>query len=110
MMLCQSKIKRLRKLTDKMDDRVPQVFEALSDPGRFKIFQMLTKDQGACATDMARLFKVTVSAISQRMRVLEMTGLVRKKRCGQMTCYEIKKDDPLVKCMMKFLQSSTKNK
>jgi len=97
---------KLRKLITKTDDRLPQVFEALSDPGRFKIFQMLAKDQGACTTDMARLFKVTVSAISQRMRVLEMTGLVRKKRCGQMTCYEIKRDDPLVKCLIKLIKDN----
>jgi len=107
-MLCRAKLNKLRKLIAKTDERLPQAFEALSDPGRFKIFQMLIKDQGACTTDIASLLKVTVSAISQQMRVLEMTGLIRKKRCGQMTCYEIKKDDPLVKCLMKLLRDYKK--
>lgn len=108
-MLCQTKIKKLRRVADNTDDKIPQVFEALSDPGRFKIFKILVKNHDVCVTDMARLFKVTPSAISQRMKVLEMTGLVQKKRCGQMCCYEIRKNDPLVKCVMKFLKGSTKN-
>lgn len=103
-MLTKTQANRLEKVLSHDDEKVTMIFEALSDPGRFKMFKMLVKNQGVCVTDMARLFKVTPSAISQRMRVLEMTGLVRKKRYGQMTCCEIKKDDPLVKCMMKLLR------
>ena len=95
---------QLEKIVAEQDDKVTMIFEALSDPGRFKVFKILVQNQGVCVTDMARLFKVTPSAISQRMKMLEMTGLVRRKRFGQMICYEVKKDDPLVKCVMKSLK------
>jgi len=113
-MLPKAQISRLeKKIAVASDERITAVFTALSDLGRFKIFKFLLQHQGVCVTDMARIFKVTSSAISQRMRVLEMAGLIKRQRFGQLICYQVKQDDPLVKCLencYKILNKIVKNK
>lgn len=107
-MLSPTQTNKLRQTLSVDDDKICQMFSALSDPGRYQIFKLLVANQGLCVTDLARLFKVTASAISQRLKVLEMTGFVRRQRYGQLICYQIKKDDPIVKCMMKILKDFIK--
>ncbi len=101
-MLTKTKVKEIQRTITEEDGRLPMVFSALSDPGRFRIFGLLTKQKDICVTDVASIFGISVPAASQQLRVLEMCGLVRKERMGQMICYEIKRDDPLVKSLMKF--------
>ncbi|MBU1178371.1 metalloregulator ArsR/SmtB family transcription factor [Patescibacteria group bacterium] len=108
-MLCKSKIGKLKKELTEHEEKIIAVFAALSDPSRYQMFKLLAKHEGLCTTDIARVFEVTVSAVSQQMRILEMAGLLRKLRCGQMMCCKIKKDNPLVKCLMKVLREVHKN-
>jgi len=82
-------------------ERFPLVFNALGDRGRFRIFKLLTERNDLCVTDIANVFGISVPAASQQLRVLEMTGLVRKERIGQTICYEVKVDDSLVKLLTK---------
>lgn len=84
----------------KDESKLPSIFNALGDACRFKIIKMLLKHRDICVTDVAKILNVTVSAASQQLRILEMTGLVKKKRMGQMICYEFKKDNPLLKTIL----------
>ena len=86
----------------------PLVFRALGDSGRFNIFRLLMDHHDICVTDVANIFNVTVSAASQQLRVLERLGLVTKMRMGQMVCYEINQENPIVKQLVKLLKESTK--
>lgn len=101
-MLTKTKIKEIQRTITEEHGRLPMVFGALGDPGRFRIFHLLTKQKDICVTDVASIFGISVPAASQQLRVLEMCGLVRKERMGQMICYEIRRDDALVKSLMKF--------
>ena len=87
------------------DRRLSSMFNALSDLNRFRVFKLLTRRQDLCVSDLARVLGVSVPAVSQQLRILEMNGLVERERRGQMICYKIKKDDPVVKFVIKITSS-----
>ena len=109
-MLSEVQIVKIKKTVDKKDTKLPMVFNALSDPGRFHIFKFLMKYHDVCVTDIANVFEISVPAASQQLRILEITGLIRKERMGQMICYTIKDDDQVVKSLIKlFKEKVVKN-
>ena len=81
------------------------MFNALSDLNRFRVFKLLARRQDLCVSDLARVLGVSVPAVSQQLRILEMNGLVYRERRGQMICYKVKKDDPVVKFVIKITSS-----
>lgn len=83
----------------------PLAFQALGDPCRFKIFKALMQYHDICVTDIANIFGITLSAASQQLRVLERLGLVQKMRMGQMVCYEINVENPIVKQLLKIIKN-----
>lgn len=101
-MLTKDQINTIKKQVSEDDERMPIILGALGDPGRFRIFKILMEHHDICVTDVASILDITVSAASQQLRVLERIGLVRKERMGQMICYEIKSDDPVVKSLCKL--------
>ena len=105
-MLTKEQIDKIKKEMSDEKDRLPMILGALGDPGRFRIFKLLMEHHDICVTDAANIFGITVSAACQQLRVLEMLELVEKTRMGQMVCYELKKDNPLVKQLMQFLRSN----
>ena len=84
----------------------PRVFQALGDAGRFNIFRLLMEYHDICVTDVAKVFKITVSAASQQLRVLERLGLVSRTRMGQRVCYKINLENPAAKRLIKLLRAS----
>lgn len=83
----------------------PLAFQALGDPGRFKIFKLLMNNHEICVTDVSNILDITVSAASQQLRTLERVGLALKIRMGQMVCYEINKNNPVAKKICKLLSA-----
>ncbi len=64
------------------------VFQAIADPTRREILDLLgTGEQPV--TELARRFEVTLSAISQHMRVLRDVGLVTVRRAGRERLYQL---------------------
>lgn len=103
-MLTKQKVLKIQKVLEKgLDERMPLIFSALGDPGRYKIFKLLTKKQDVCVTDVASILGISVPAASQQLKILERTGLVRKIRDGQVICYVVKKDDPVIESIIKVL-------
>lgn len=102
-------IKRIKKTLKRGETYFPMVFYALSDPSRLCIVRLLMRHRDICVSEVARILDVSVPAASQQLRILEMSGLVRKKRKGQMICYEIKTKDSVVKSLLKILSKKTQN-
>lgn len=102
-MLSRQDIEKLRKRLRIRDDRLAVIFEALSDPTRFGIFKLLVGCRDVCVTDVAAIFKISVPAASQQLKILERAGMIRRQRMGQMVCYVIRKDDSLVRRILKFI-------
>ncbi len=86
-------------IPDSTDETVA-LFKALSDPSRFRLVRLLAKrsekksgdccgDGPLCVNALAHELKITQSAVSQHLRVLRNTGLVRGLRRGPFVHYEV---------------------
>lgn len=105
-MLTKKQTNKIKKDMSDEKNRLPVILGALGDPGKFRIFKLLSEYRDICVTDIANVLNITVSAASQQLRVLEMLELVEKMRMGQMVCYEIRKENPVVRRLVRFLKSN----
>lgn len=63
-----------------------EVFKALADPTRQKIYRLLVHEE-LCVCELAAVFGVSQSAISQHLRRLKAVDLVQDRRRGQWVFY-----------------------
>lgn len=98
-MLTSANIRALRTTLRDDDNRLSNVFAALGDPTRLGIFRLLLARRDVCVSDVASILGVSVSAASQQLKTLELTGLAHRERNGQMICYRIRDDDPVVRSL-----------
>jgi len=83
-------------------DEQAAVFSALADPTRLKLVKLLQRQRhpdALCVNALAALLGVTQSAVSQHLRVLRATGLVKGERRGYHIHYFINQD-VLKKCQI----------
>jgi len=74
-------------------EELTDVFKALSDPTRLRLFKLLGEHKGAlCVNALARRLDVSQSAVSQHLRVLRQTGLVKSDRRGSSVHYLLDQD------------------
>ena len=103
-MLTTREIGEVQKiLKETAEERIAFIFQALGDPTRLKIFRLLASHEDLCVTDIAHVLQISLPAASYQMKIFEMVGLVRKERMGKMICYELKREDPLVKRILKVV-------
>ena len=105
-MLEKSKIDQIKKRLDASEDDaiLAEVFKLLGDKSRYRIMKVLTEEGELCVSDLAAVLDASMSAVSQHLRVLEMSGLVMGERMGQMMCYKPLMDHPKVKAIIKLMQ------
>lgn len=105
-MLEQTQINQIRKRLDASEDDaiLTEVFKLLGDKSRYRIVKILTEEGELCVSDLAAVLDASMSAVSQHLRVLEMSGLVEGERMGQMMCYKPLMDHPKVKAIIKLMQ------
>jgi len=73
-------------------DKQAALFGVLSDPTRLKLLRLLAQQQepnALCVNAVAYQLGVTQSAVSQHLRVLKSTGLVKGQRRGYRIHYFI---------------------
>jgi DNA-binding transcriptional ArsR family regulator len=102
-MLNPRELERLNKKVDtKRNERLSIIFDALSDPNRCKVFRIFVSQgkKGLCVSDVAKLLKISPSAASQHLKILAITGLLRKERDGQKVNYYASADDHLVQAIV----------
>ncbi len=102
-MLTQGEIQKVQKSFENADSKLTLIFQTLGDATRLKIFQLLSHNKGLCVTDIANVFHISVPAASYQLRLMEVTGLVKRERMGKMICYELKRDNPLLKSIIRFV-------
>jgi len=74
-------------------EELTEVFKALSDPTRLRLVKLLGDHEGAlCVNALARRLDVSQSAVSQHLRVLRQTGLVKSERRGSSVHYLLDQD------------------
>ena len=84
-------------------EKLRVVFGVLGDLSRFRIFEIIAKKRDSCVSDIASKLKISVPAVSQQFRILEMAGLVERERMGRKICYKIKKNDSVVRSILKII-------
>lgn len=100
-MLKAHEVQKLRSLLAHEDDRLPIVFSALGDPKRCKIFRLFLKRPRLCVSDIAHTCKISMSLASQHLKILEITGLLRRERAGRTVYYSPNVHDKLVHSIIK---------
>ena len=66
-------------------------FKALGDETRFKIFLLLS-EQHICVKGLANVLHISESAVSQHLKVLRNAGLIKGKKVGYFTHYNVQRD------------------
>lgn len=103
-MLSKRKIALIQKNITQEEDPVLRVLQAWGEPTRLRICKILMRCRDLCVTDIAAILRISVPAVSQQLKVLEIAGVVVRRRDGQMICYEMREDDPLVRSLQRILR------
>jgi DNA-binding transcriptional ArsR family regulator len=72
------------------DKQLIDIFSALGDKTRFKILQILSREQDICVSELAQQVGISNAGVSQQLKVLEQAGLIERNRMGQKICYSVK--------------------
>ena len=67
-------------------------FQALAEPNRLKIMEMLATRGRLSSSDIANTFKVSAPAVSQHLKVLREARLVKVEKQAQQRIYRINAD------------------
>ena len=104
-MLTQSQVEKISRTLKADKEEILMMFSALSDEGRMNILNLLIKHEGLCVTDIAQIINVSVPAASQQLKVMELSGLVKRGREGQKICYCIARNSALVSKIIRLVKS-----
>jgi len=96
-MLEPSQISKIKESLKTQNISLVDVFNLLGDKNRFLIIKILIEQGEMCVSDLANVLDISVSAVSQHLRILEMSRMVEGEKMGQMMCYKPKIDDPTIK-------------
>ncbi len=102
-MLNAQEIRNLQQRLKKQDDRLPIIFNVLGEPRRCKIFRSFLKRDRLCVSDIAKLLGISMSLASQHLKVLELTGLLRRERQGRTVYFSPNRSDELVNTIIMSL-------
>ncbi|HET8574727.1 MAG TPA: metalloregulator ArsR/SmtB family transcription factor [Candidatus Paceibacterota bacterium] len=103
-MLKPKEVQKLRSLLKHDDDRLPIIFNALSDPKRCKVFRSFLKHDRLCVSDIARTLGISMSLASQQLKILEITGLLVREREGRTVYFRPNTKDALVRTIIEAVQ------
>ena len=67
------------------------LFAALGDEMRFRIVSQLGRDGPASIARLTAGSRITRQAITKHLRVLEDAGVVRSKRCGRESVWQLER-------------------
>ncbi len=77
-----------KKVTSVTTDRLAEVLKALADPARLRILGLL-KPGELCVCELVAALDMTQPAVSQHLTRLKYAKLVKDRRQGQWTFYEL---------------------
>ena len=69
-------------------EQVCRIFHLLSDPGRFKIVQVLMQGE-LCVGHLVEICGGTPSGVSHQLRILRDNGIIKARRLGKNVEYSI---------------------
>lgn len=98
-----SKIAHIQATLCNPDDKLWMLFNALGDCARYRMVKVLMHHQGLSVTELAHIIGVSVSAVSQQLKYLELTEVVSKQRQGQVVYYRLNTTNDYVVEVVKLI-------
>lgn len=82
-----------------------KTLQALSDPTRRKILELLKK-KDMSAGDIGKLFEISLPSISHHLNILKQTNLISSQRKGQQIIYSLNLSvfEEVAKILIKFFK------
>ncbi|HMO78214.1 MAG TPA: metalloregulator ArsR/SmtB family transcription factor [Candidatus Paceibacterota bacterium] len=104
-MLTKQQIESLQKKLAPLQDELAlcEAFRILGDWSRYRIMKTLLEAKELCVSDISEIVGISMSATSQHLRILEMSGLVESERMGQMICYKPFLEHSKIKALIKLI-------
>jgi DNA-binding transcriptional ArsR family regulator len=69
--------------------KTADVFRAVSDPTRREMLDRLAEEEEQAVMKLAAKFDMSLSAVSQHLKLLREAGLVRERRVGRQRVYRL---------------------
>ena len=101
-MFKKSQITSIRKELLSKNNDFMVMFRALCDKNRFRIFILLSERCDLRVSDLAAVLDISASAVSQHLRILEISSLIEKQKKGQACYYKAREKNTKVKLLMKL--------
>lgn len=104
-MLTETQLKAVKKKVEPAQEELAlcDAFRILGDWNRYRMMKTLLEVKELCVSDLSKIVGVSMSATSQHLRILEMSGLVESERMGQTICYKPLANNPKVKAVIKLI-------
>jgi len=104
-MLTETQIKHVQKKIEPSQEELAlcDAFRILGDWNRYRMMKTLLEAKELCVSDISKIVGISMSATSQHLRILEMSGLVESERMGQTICYKPLISHPKVKTLIKLI-------
>jgi len=80
-----------------------EAFRILGDWNRYRLMKTLIEAKELCVSDLSNIVGISMSATSQHLRILELSGLVAGERMGQTICYKPITNNPKLKPILKLI-------
>ena len=78
--------------------RLAELFRMLGDPNRVRILYALVEAGELCVCDLSATVDVPETSVSNALRLLRASGIVRNRRAGRMVYYSL--DDAHVRLLL----------
>src|SRR6056297_3463318 len=104
-MLTEQQLKAVQKKVESSQEELAlcEAFRILGDWNRYRMMKTLLEAKELCVSDISKIVGISMSATSQHLRILELSGLVESERMGQTICYKPLINHPKVKVLIKLI-------
>ncbi len=86
-------------------NELQHIFHSLGDQTRLYIVELLEQYENICVSELADALSLSSAAISQHMKVLELSGVIRRERHGQKTCYQLQTENPIIQDVLAIIHN-----
>ena len=103
-MLSDQKVKKITKYLNDKNIEFTDIFKALSDKNRCKIFIALAVEPRLTVSSTAKVVDISLPLASQHLKTLLHNRLVKKEKFGPKVYYELNRDERMVRSILKIIK------
>lgn len=84
-------------------EQVTEIFEALSEPKRLRIFRLLLQRTNLTVGEITKQMECSLPSTSQHLKLLESAGLLTRRKQGRSVYYQVNSADRFVRKITSLL-------